>query len=59
MNRDLGGVYSLHAAESYTFGLVFVLISRLPEGLGGAISKAADHGGATGRLDVNYTGQVL
>lgn len=56
MDRNFGGIYAFHAAECYAFGLVLVLISRLPEGLRGAISQAANHGGAAGSFNVYYTG---
>lgn len=59
MNRHVGGIDAFHTADGDALGFVLVLISRLPEGLCGAISQAADHGGTTGRLDVHYSGQVF
>lgn len=37
MNRHLNSVYAFHTADGDALGFVFVFISRLPEGLGGAV----------------------
>lgn len=37
VHGDVGGVDALDAADGDALGLVFVLISRLPKGLGGAV----------------------
>lgn len=59
VNGHLGGVDALHAADGDVLGFVLVLISRFPEGLCGSVCQAADHGGATGRLNVHHAGQIL
>lgn len=59
MNGHIGSINALHTADGDALSFVFVLISRFPEGLGGAVRQAANHGRTTGRLDVYYTGQVL
>lgn len=59
MDRHIGSVDSFHTADGDALCLILVLISRLPEGLSGAVCQATDHGRTTGCLDVHYIGQVL
>ena len=54
-----GGVDALDAADGDALGLVLVLVTGLPEGLGGAVREASDHGRTAGRLDIHHAGQVL
>ena len=59
VDRHVGGIDAFHAADGDALGLVLVLVSGLPEGLGGAVCQAADHGWTARRLDVRHAGQVL
>ena len=59
MDRHVGGVDAFDTADGDALGLVLVFVSGLPEGLGGAVCQAANHGRATGCLDVHHAGQIL